>query len=77
MLQAISQLRKRVFRFAYSQVTTDHRTEQYLKDHQDLIDALKGKTKEKPEKIMVRHVEYTRNSFLNFYRKFDQMGLGT
>jgi DNA-binding GntR family transcriptional regulator len=74
LLQAISQLRKRVFRFAYSQVMTDHRTDQYLKDHQDLIDALKGKTKERPEKIMARHVDYTRNSFLNFYRKFGQKG---
>jgi DNA-binding GntR family transcriptional regulator len=77
LLEAISQLRKRVFRFAYFQVMSEHRTTQYLKDHQDLIDALRGKIKEKPEKIMGRHVDYTRKSFLNFYRKFDQKGSGT
>jgi DNA-binding GntR family transcriptional regulator len=74
LLEAISQLRKRVFRFAYFQVMSDHRTAQYLKDHQDLIDALRGKIKEKPEKIMGRHVDYTRKSFLNFYRNFGQKG---
>lgn len=74
LLEAISQLRKRVFRFAYFQVMSEHRTAQYLKDHQDLIDALRGKIKEKPEKIMGRHVDYTRKSFLNFYRNFGQKG---
>jgi len=50
LLEAISQLRKRIFRFAYAQVMIDHLRGQYLKDHQDLIDALRGKIKEKPEK---------------------------
>jgi DNA-binding GntR family transcriptional regulator len=74
LLEAISQLRKRVFRFAYSQVLSEHRTDQYLKDHRDLIDALKGKIKEKPEKIMGRHIDYTRKSFLDYYRKFGHKG---
>jgi DNA-binding GntR family transcriptional regulator len=69
LLEAISQLRKRIFRFAYSQVIEDHETEEYLKDHQEIIDALRGKTYEKPEKIMERHVDRSRKSFLNFYRK--------
>ena len=69
LLEAISQLRKRIFRFAYSQVIEDHETEAYLKDHQEIIDALGGKTYEKPEKIMERHVDRSRKSFLNFYRK--------
>ena len=74
LLEAISQLRKRVFRFAYSQVISEHRTAQYLKDHQDLIDALRGKIKEKPEKIMGRHVDYTRKWFLSFYRNIGYKG---
>ena len=69
LLEAISQLRKRIFRFAYSQVIEDHETEAYLKDHQEIIDALRGKTHEKPEKIMERHVDRSRKWFLNFYRK--------
>ena len=72
LLEAISQLRKRVFRFAYSQVLSEHRTGRYLKDHQDLIDALKGKIKEKPEKIMGRHIDYTRESFMTYYRRLGQ-----
>jgi DNA-binding GntR family transcriptional regulator len=72
LLEAISQLRKRIFRFAYAQVMSDHLTGQYLKDHQDLIDALRGKIKEKPEKIMGRHIDYSRESFLTFYRRFGQ-----
>jgi DNA-binding GntR family transcriptional regulator len=60
LLEAISQLRKRIFRFAFWQVITDHETEQYLKDHQKIIDALMGKTKEKPKKIMERHIDRSR-----------------
>ena len=70
LLEAISQLRKRIFRFAHSQVITDHETEQYLEDHQKMIDALMGKINEKPKKIMERHIDRSRKSFLNFYRKF-------
>jgi len=69
LLEAISQLRKRIFRFAYSQVVADHETEDYLRDHQEIIDALMDKTHEKPEKIMERHVDRSRKSFLSFYRK--------
>ncbi len=69
LLETISQLRKRVFRFAYSQVMADHETKDYLRDHQEIIDALMGKTHGKPEKIMERHVDRSRRSFLNFYRK--------
>jgi DNA-binding GntR family transcriptional regulator len=70
LLDAIAQLRKRIFRFIYSHVTLAHNTEQYVIDHQEIIDALRGKTKKKPEKIMERHIEYSRKSFLNFYRGF-------
>jgi DNA-binding GntR family transcriptional regulator len=69
LLEAISQLRKRIFRFAYSQVIADHETKDYLGDHQEMIDALMDKTREKPEKIMKRHVDRSRKSFLGFYKK--------
>ena len=69
LLETILQLRKRLFRFAYSQVIADHETEDYLRDLQEIIDALMDRTHGKPEKIMERHVDRSRRSFLNFYRK--------
>lgn len=74
LLETISQLRKRIFRFAYSQVIADHETQDYLRDHQEIIDALMNKTHGNPEKIMERHVDRSRRSFLNFYRKLGLLG---
>jgi DNA-binding GntR family transcriptional regulator len=68
LLDAISQLRKRIFRFIYSHVTLAHNPEQYVSDHQEIIDALRRKNNKKPEKIMERHIEFARKSFLDFYR---------
>jgi DNA-binding GntR family transcriptional regulator len=70
LLDTISQLRKRIFRFIYSHVTLAHNSEQYVKDHQEIVDVLRGKIKKRPEKIMERHIDYSRKSFLQFYRGF-------
>ena len=70
LLDAISQLRKRIFRFIYSHVALAHNPEQYVNDHQEIIDALRHRNKKKPEKIMERHIELARKSFLDFYRGF-------
>jgi DNA-binding GntR family transcriptional regulator len=70
LFDILSQLRKRTFRFYYAQITMVNDPEQYVNDHQDIIDALRGKIHEKPEKLMERHIDRTRKSFLNFYRKF-------
>ena len=68
LLDAISQLRKRIFRFIYSHVTLAHNPGQYVSDHQEIIEALRGRNSKKPEKIMERHIEFARKSFLDFYR---------
>lgn len=68
LFDAVSQLRKRIFRFIYSHVALAHDPEQYVRDHQDIIDALRGKINKKPEKIMERHIERARKSFMDFYR---------
>ena len=68
LLDAISQLRKRIFRFIYSHVALAHNPDRYVSDHQEIIDALRGKNNKKPEKIMERHIEFARKSFLDFYR---------
>jgi len=70
LLDAVSQLRKRIFRFIYSHVALAHNPEQYVSDHQEIIDALRGRNNKKPEKIMERHIELARKSFLDFYRGF-------
>lgn len=70
LLDTISQLRKRIFRFIHSHVALAHNPGQYVSDHQEIIDALRGKTNKKPEKIMERHIEFARKSFLDFYRGF-------
>ena len=70
LFDTISQLRKRVFRFYYTQIIVDEKFEQYVKDHQEIVDALRGKTGQKPEKLMEKHIESGRRSFLNFYKKF-------
>jgi DNA-binding GntR family transcriptional regulator len=70
LLETILQLRKRIFRFYYSHITLAHNPEQYVKDHQEILDALRCKTKKRAEKLMEKHVDRARKSFLNFYRKF-------
>jgi DNA-binding GntR family transcriptional regulator len=70
LFDTISQLRKRIFRFYYTQIIVDEKFEQYVKDHQEIVDALRGKTGKKPEKLMEKHIESGRRSFLNFYKKF-------
>ncbi len=70
LLDTIALLRKRIFRFIYSHVTLAHNPEQYVQDHQEIIDALRGTIKKRPEQIMKQHIEYARKSFLQFYRGF-------
>jgi len=70
LLETISQLRKRAFRFQYGHLMQVHNSRLYTKDHQDIIDALKGKTKKKPEKLMEAHMERTRKAIWDYYRMF-------
>jgi DNA-binding GntR family transcriptional regulator len=70
LLDTLSQLKNRAFRFQYTQIIVDDQFEQYVDDHQEIIDALRGKGKEKPEIIMERHIDRGRKSFLEFYKKF-------
>ncbi len=70
LLDVISQLRKKAFRFHYGHLTQVHNSEQYTKDHQDIIDALKGKTRKEPEKLMEVHIERTRRAMWDYYRMF-------
>jgi DNA-binding GntR family transcriptional regulator len=70
LFDILSQLRKRTFRFYYAQMKMYHDPEQYVDDHQEIIDALRGKIDKKPEKLMEKHIDRARKSFLNFYKKF-------
>lgn len=70
LIDDISQLRRRIFRFHYSHIILAHDPEQYINDHQEIVDALRGKTKNKPEKLMEKHIDRARKSFLDFHRKF-------
>lgn len=70
LFDILSQLRKRTFRFYYAQIIVDDQFEQYVNDHQEMIDALRGKINKKPEKIMEKHIDRARKSFLNFNKKF-------
>lgn len=45
-----------------------HNSEYYLKENQDIIDALRGKTNKRPEKLMEAHIERTRKDLLDYYR---------
>jgi len=47
-----------------------HDPGQYVKDHWDILEALKGDTKKRPERLMEEHIDRARRSFLEFYRKF-------
>jgi DNA-binding GntR family transcriptional regulator len=70
LLDTLSQLKNRAFRFQYTQIIVDDQFEQYVDDHQEIIDALRGKGKEKAEILMERHIDRGRKSFLEFYKKF-------
>jgi len=70
LLDTITQLRTRIFRFYYGQITLRQDTDQWVKDHQDIVDALKGRTEAKPHKIMEKHIDHARQHFLSFYRRF-------
>ncbi|MCX7858184.1 MAG: GntR family transcriptional regulator [Deltaproteobacteria bacterium] len=70
LFDTISQLRKRIFRFYYAQITMYHDPGQYVKDHWEIIAALKGEGDKRPEKLMEEHIDRARRSFLEFYRKF-------
>lgn len=68
LLDAITSLRKRIFRFYHAHIMLAHDPERYVKFHQEIIDALKDKGGTRPEKIMEKHIEHARKSFLDFYR---------
>lgn len=70
LIDTISHLRSKVFRFIYSHITLAHNTEQFVNDHQDIIDALKGNINKRPKMLMEKHVDRARKSFLDFYKKF-------
>lgn len=70
LFDAISQLRKRTFRFYYAQITMVHNAGKNIEDHQEMIEALRAKNKKSPLKIMQAHIERTRKSFIEFYRMF-------
>jgi DNA-binding GntR family transcriptional regulator len=67
LLETISQLRKRVFRFYYGHLTLVHNSHQHLKDHDEILEALSGKTGKKPEKLMEAHIERTRKDLLEYF----------
>jgi DNA-binding GntR family transcriptional regulator len=70
LFDAISKLRKRIFRFYHAHVALAHNQKQYVDDHQEIIDALTGKIDKKPERLIEAHINRARNSFMAFYRDF-------
>ena len=70
LYDTLCQLKNRAFRFQYAQIIVDDQFEHYVNDHQEIIDALRGKGDEKPHVLMERHIDRGRRSFLDFYRKF-------
>ncbi len=70
LFDIMRQLRARIFRFYYAQITLREDTEQWVKDHQDIVDALRGRTDASPYKIMEQHIDHARQHFLTFYRSF-------
>ncbi|MBP1731542.1 MAG: transcriptional regulator, GntR family [Deltaproteobacteria bacterium] len=70
LLDAISQLRKRIFRFYHAHVTLAHNPKQYVEDHQEIIDALTGKIDKKPARLIETHIDRARTSFMAFYKDF-------
>ena len=70
LLETISQLRKRIFRFTHAHIILADSPEQFVKDHQEIVDALRGKTNKKPAKLMEAHIERSRKALFDVYRKF-------
>jgi DNA-binding GntR family transcriptional regulator len=70
LLDAISQLRKRIFRFYHAHVALAHNQKQYVEDHQEIIDALTGKIDKKPQRLIEAHIDRARSSIMAFYRDF-------
>lgn len=70
LLDAISQLRKRIFRFYHAHVTLAHNPKQYVEDHQEIIDALTGKVNKKPQRLIETHIHRARSSIMAFYKDF-------
>ena len=56
LLETISQLRKRIFRFTHAHIILADSPEQFVKDHQEIVDALRGKTNKKPAKLILKPV---------------------
>jgi len=55
-----------MFRYSCAQIALAHDAEEYLGDHQEIIDGLQGKINKKPGKIIERHIERSRKSLFNF-----------
>ena len=70
LLDTISILRKKVLRVQYGHLTLVHNSDQYLKDHQEIIDALSGRTKKKPEVLMQAHIERSRKALWDYHLVF-------
>ena len=70
LLDIISMLRKRLFRVQYGHLTLVHNSAQYLKDHQEIIDALSGRTKKRPELLMEAHIERSRKALWDYHQMF-------
>jgi DNA-binding GntR family transcriptional regulator len=70
LLDTISQLRRKLYRFYYSHIIMAHGPFKYVNDHKEIIEALRGKINKNPRKIMERHIERSRKIFMNFYSKF-------
>ena len=68
LLDTISHLRGRIFRVYYAHMMLARNPEQFIKDHQELVDALEGKIKKRPEKIMEEHVNRSRKSLFGFHQ---------
>ena len=42
----------------------------YVNDHDEIIDALKGKIKKNPVKLMEAHIEGASKALIDFYKEF-------
>jgi len=71
LLDTVSQLHKITFRFYYSHVAVHHNWKIFVKDHQAIIDALKGKNKKKFFQLMRKHMERNRKTVKEYYETFN------
>ena len=70
LLDVISQLRKRTFRLQYTKILMLENSSRYVKDHDEIISALKGKNNQKSVKCMEAHIESARKAFFDFHKDF-------